>query len=79
MKENKTTYKSTTLNFAYEIIGMQRRIDFLTAENDRLKEIEDKYNKLLNDSIKHGNVMMGNLVSAIINPDQFRNKKGGKK
>jgi hypothetical protein len=69
MKSNK--YEKSVVDFAYEIIAMQEEILFLQEENERLKEYKAKYTKLLDDSIKHGHKMMGNVLSAYLKPQEM--------
>ena len=62
------------VTLAYEILDMQAEILLLRKENERLKDYENKYNKLVDESIQHGNVMMGNLLKASLNmkPEQLQ-------
>ena len=68
MKEYK--YEKNVVDFAHEIIAMEEEINYLRAENKQLKEYEEKYTKLLDESIKHGNTMMGYLLKASLNMDE---------
>jgi len=57
-------------NLAWEILDMGKELTFLRRENARLKEIEAKYTKLLDESIQHGQAMMGNVLKACLNMDK---------
>jgi hypothetical protein len=48
----------TVGDFAREIVAMERRMEFLECEVDRLREIETRYHELLDQSVKHGEQMM---------------------
>jgi hypothetical protein len=49
------------LSFARQIIDMHERIMYLECENERLREIEQKYDTLLVSSVQHGKTMTGKL------------------
>lgn len=66
------------VDFAYQIIALNRENEWLRSELDRLCDIEEKYNKLLDSSIEHGNKMMSNMLEALLNPvgnDTFLHNK----
>ncbi len=60
--------KESLIDFAYDIIDSQRELLFLRSEVERLKEYEQKYHELLSQSIKHGEVMMGNMLTLVLTP-----------
>jgi hypothetical protein len=65
------TYEDTVpvVDFAWQIINMDRLIKAQNKELERLKDIEEKYNKLLDDSIHHGEVMMGITLELLVKPE----------
>lgn len=56
------------VDFAYEIIEMDRIIKSQQKEIDRLSEYETKYRELMDSSIKHGEKMMANMLSVLLVP-----------
>lgn len=46
------------VKLAHEVIHMQRRIDYLEGEVERLREYEQKYHDELDASIRHGEQVM---------------------
>jgi len=56
------------VDLAWQIIEMQRVIDWQARELDRLQGIEEQYNTLLMDGIQHGEKMMGNLLQVLTTP-----------
>lgn len=67
MKEREEHYPSV-IDMAYEIVDMQKEIQYLRSENKRLKGYEEKYTKLLDDSMKHGKEMAGNMLKCLLVP-----------
>lgn len=66
----------SVLKMAYEVIDMQNEILQLRHEVARLSQIEIEYKELLNSSIEHSNVMMGNLLGVILDkPEMFHNRE----
>lgn len=56
------------VDFAYQIIEMQNRIEILEHENARLQRYEHDYNELLNQSIQHSSNMMRGLMEVCMTP-----------
>ena len=56
------------VDFAYQILEMNTTITRQQRELDRLYEIEEKYNKLLDDSISHNRHMIGSLLKLAMTP-----------
>lgn len=54
------------VKFAYQVIEMQGRIDYLESEVERLRQYERKYHEEIDASIKHGEKMMGNWLSLLL-------------
>ena len=52
-----------------------REIDMLVSRLEESQQEEkywrEKYNELLSDSISHGEAMMGNVLSALLEPKPF--------
>jgi hypothetical protein len=55
-------------DFARQILSMERKIQDLTAENERLAGFEKKYNDLMSESISHSSAMIGNTVKMLLIP-----------
>ena len=60
--------KMDIVDFAYQVIDMQKRITHLEIENQRLKLVEDAYQDLLDSSLKDHQVMMGNILKLCLTP-----------
>lgn len=56
------------VDFAWQVIEMQRTIEAQEAELARLRRIERDYDELLSSSLRHGEVMMGNLLELCMTP-----------
>jgi hypothetical protein len=56
------------VDFAYQIIKMQNRIETLEHENARLQRYEHDYQELLDQSIQHGSNMMRGLLEVCMTP-----------
>jgi hypothetical protein len=52
--------------FADDLTLLLAYIEGLEAENQELRDYRDKYNTLLDESLKHGQAMMGHLLTATI-------------
>ncbi len=61
-----TERKIDIVDLAYYIIDMHKRLIEQERQIEHLKEYENKYTQLLNDSIKHSNNMMDNYLTAIL-------------
>ena len=59
-----------TVNVAKDIVSMGAYIKHLEHENADLRDYKDKYIKLLNSSIKHGDVMMSNVMKLMLRGDK---------
>lgn len=60
--------KMNIVDFAYQIIEMDRKIINLEIENERLCVYEEKYNELLDQSLSHNAAMMGNILKICTTP-----------
>lgn len=60
--------KMDIVDFAYQVIEMNERIRDLEFENNRLRRFEHDYNELLNESLAHNQVMMGNTLKLFLTP-----------
>jgi hypothetical protein len=60
--------KLDIVDFAYQVIEMNERIRDLEVENERLRRFEHDYNELLNDSLAHSHVMIGNTLKLFLTP-----------
>ena len=56
------------VNFAYQILEMQARIQELESENAKLRNYRERYNDLLNSSVEHNQHMMLNLLNVAMTP-----------
>jgi len=54
------------VEFARNILDMQELIEWQEAELDRLHEIEEKYNALLDSSLSHSKKMAGNTLKMLL-------------
>jgi hypothetical protein len=54
------------VEFAYQIIDMQRTIENQADEIERLREYEQRYHRLLNKSISDGEVMIRQLTELVL-------------
>lgn len=69
----KTMRSFSVVEFAHEIITMQNTIYQQEVELERLREIEIKYQKLLDESIAHAQAMHGQVISLLMNKGEFQN------
>lgn len=58
--------KINIVDLAYDIIDMHKRLIEQERQIEHLKEYENKYNQLLNDSIKQSNNMIGNCLTMLL-------------
>jgi hypothetical protein len=56
------------VEFARQILDMQCQIDYLQEENESLRHYRKEYMDQLNQGIKHGEEMMGGLLSLALTP-----------
>lgn len=56
------------VDFAWQVIEMQRTIEVQEAELARLRRTEEDYDELLASSLQHGKVMMGNILELCMTP-----------
>ena len=56
------------VDFAWQVIEMQRTIDAQERQITRLMRIEEDYNALLDSSREHGRAMMGNVLKLCMTP-----------
>lgn len=56
------------VDFAYQVIHMDRKLQHLEDENERLRAVEVEYHKLLDSSIAHGRTMIGNTIKMLLVP-----------
>ena len=62
----KHTVSMHVVEFAYQIIDMQRTIENQADEIERLREYEQRYHRLLNKSISDGEVMIRQLTELVL-------------
>jgi hypothetical protein len=60
--------KLDIVDFAYQIIEMQRKIVDLEIENERLRKYKSDYNDLLDSSLNHSSAMMSNILNLCMTP-----------
>ena len=60
--------KMNVVDFAWQVIEMQRTLDAQELQITRLMRIEEDYNQLLQSSIEHGRAMMGNVLKLCMMP-----------
>jgi hypothetical protein len=58
----------TVGDFAREIVAMERRMEFLECEVERLQQYEHKYHALLAESVRHGEQMMVGWMDLLMSP-----------
>lgn len=56
------------VDFAYQVIEMQERITQLEIENEQLSWFKEEYHNLLDSSMQHNQVMMGNILKLCLTP-----------
>ena len=54
---------SDPVEFAYKIIQIHREVEDLRKEVHRLRLVEEKYNQLLMECVKHSDAMSRNIVT----------------
>ena len=62
------------IDFAYEVLAMQDRIDFLERELDHYKELHRINCESLDSSDKHTKEMIGLTFKAMLDPNSVVNK-----
>ena len=62
----------SVIDFAYEIINMQERILVQEEELNRLRKIEQEYNKFLDSSIQYQHTMRGQVIELLLNEGKFK-------
>jgi hypothetical protein len=60
--------KTDIVDFAYQIIDMNRKIEQLEHENEELRDYKEKYMDLLDSSMSHNASMMGNILNLCMTP-----------
>lgn len=63
------------VKFAHEILDMQDEIVRLNREVTRLLKIEEDYHRLLDDSIKHSEKMVGGVLALMLD-DRIKMSQG---
>lgn len=71
--EQREYFGHSIVDMAYEIIDMKNEINSLRAENERLRDVEKQYTKLLDDSLNHGKAMAGNMLKCLLTPGVVEN------
>jgi len=56
------------VDFAYQIINMQRRIEELEFKLQRVSKYEEEYRTILDSSTKHSEAMMRNTIKMLLTP-----------
>lgn len=59
------------VDFACEIIDMHERILVQEEELNRLRKIEQEYNKSLDSSIQYQRTMQGQVIELLLNEGKF--------
>ncbi len=54
--------------------GIEAMLDLPKAQDDA-RYWREKYQELLNESISHGRAMMGNVLSALLEPEKYAGKR----
>lgn len=68
LREAMSKRRASVLDMAHEIIAMQNTIWRQEAQIARMEEYEQKYNDLIQSNIRHGEKMMGNMLSLLVTP-----------
>ncbi len=68
------TYTPDIIDFAYQIIAMDKEAQFLRSELDHYKELNEINSKALNASMDSTKETIGIVVSAVLDPDSALNK-----
>ncbi|WP_300452770.1 hypothetical protein [Accumulibacter sp.] len=63
---------NTALMFAKDVMRMQRELEDLREEVERLREVEQKYNELLNGALAHSREMAGQVLELCMSGGTFR-------
>ena len=66
MKE--AMYRNSAVDFAYDVLDMQRKIKLQEEEIYRLSKIEKRYNDLTESSTKHSEALHKNMMDMLIIP-----------
>jgi hypothetical protein len=56
------------VDFARQVVEMDRELRHLRAEVERLSKVEKQYNDLLDSSLNHSRVMAGNMLKMCLTP-----------
>lgn len=59
----------TVVDFAHQVINLDMRVRELEHENHILRGYQQQYFDLLNSSIKHNDVMIGNVLALCLTKD----------
>lgn len=59
---------NNVVDFAYQIIEMESIIEEQARKIERLEQVEKDYHKLLDESLYHGQAMMGNMLKLFLTP-----------
>lgn len=65
----------SVVDFACEIIEMNRTIEDQRFEINRLREIEKKYDALLNSTLAYSAEMSGQVLELVLNKGEFDPKR----
>ena len=60
--------REALLNFAYGVLEMEAELLAAHRELYRLRDIDEKYNELLNASLAHSQEMMGGVLALCLVP-----------
>lgn len=60
--------REALLNFAYGVLEMEAELNAAHRELYRLRDIEQQYNELLNESVAHSQKMMGGVLALCLVP-----------
>lgn len=61
-------YRNSAVDFAYDVLDMQRKIELQEKEIARLSKIEKSFNDLVESSTKHSEAMHRNMMEMLLTP-----------
>jgi hypothetical protein len=70
---------NTALMFAKDVMRMQLELEDLREEVERLREVEQKYNELLNGALAHSREMAGQVLELCMSGGTFRPERANAK
>lgn len=67
-------YTPDIVDFAYQIIAMDKETQFLRSELEHYKELNEINSRALNNSMDSTKETIGIIVGAVLDPDSVLNK-----